>query len=332
MATVLTCRNANDALVQGIQLLKETSYQVTVRRKSTLEYPGPVITTYHAPWERVMLHEVRDANPFFHLIDGLWVLAGRKDVELLSKFNSNIAQFSDDGKTFHGAYGDRLRWAFEIDQLAYVIRLLQRDPSTRRAVLGIWNPYKDLDMESNDIPCNNMIYFRRRGSRLDMTVCCRSNDLIWGLTGSNFVQFTLIHEYVAKATDSDMGIYDHLSNSYHVYNEREDWQRLSNARLFPRHYPEIFVTVSNWETFLYELEQFFMAPNSTTLRYKNAFFLDVLRPMWNAWFRHKEFKDGLALLDECKANDWRQACQTWMSKRENTLQSASTSLPGGEAR
>jgi len=319
MVTVLTCRNVNDALEQGIALIKDTGCKVTVRGKSTLEYPGPVVTAYTAPWERVMLHEVRDANPFFHLIDALWVLAGRNDVELLSKFNSNIAQFSDNGKTFHGAYGDRLRCAFELDQLDHVIKLLQRDPYTRRAVLGIWNPYKDLDMESNDIPCNNMIYFRMRGMKLDMTVCCRSNDLIWGLTGSNAVQFTMLHEYISVATGSDIGMYYHLSNSYHVYDEREDWKRLFNVQFAPRRYPGTFPLVTNSTTFISEVEQFLEAPNGS-YEYKNTFLHSVARPMWNAWFRHKESKDGLTLLDECKANDWRQAAQTWLRKRETFVE------------
>ena len=51
----------------------------------------------------------RDVNIFFLLAEALWIWAGRSDVDFLTKFNSRMAEFSDDGKVFHAPYGFRLR-------------------------------------------------------------------------------------------------------------------------------------------------------------------------------------------------------------------------------
>jgi hypothetical protein len=99
----------------------------------------PVITTYRYPQERVLFHTGRDANPIFHLMESIWMLAGRRDVQFLQHFNSTIGQFSDDGKVFNAAYGYRWRRHFGFDQLEEVIKALRRDPETRQAVIQMWD-------------------------------------------------------------------------------------------------------------------------------------------------------------------------------------------------
>jgi hypothetical protein len=49
---------------------------------------------------------MRDANPFFHVMETLWMLAGRNDLPWLVRFNKRFASYSDDGgNTQPGAYG-----------------------------------------------------------------------------------------------------------------------------------------------------------------------------------------------------------------------------------
>jgi hypothetical protein len=73
--------------------------------------------------ERVLFDSVRDANPFFHFMEALWILAGRSDVEWLAQWLPSIADYSDDGVSFHGAYGMRLNTH---GQLTQVIERLQQ--------------------------------------------------------------------------------------------------------------------------------------------------------------------------------------------------------------
>jgi hypothetical protein len=63
----------------------------------------PVMLHYERPTERVLFNKARDANPFFHLYEALWMLAGRNDVAPLAYYVKDMARFSDDGKTFNGA-------------------------------------------------------------------------------------------------------------------------------------------------------------------------------------------------------------------------------------
>ena len=79
------------------------------RSGKVIEYPEPVMTTYKRPEERVLFYPSRDANPFFHLFEALWMLAGKNDLEYVSRFNSRMKDFSDDGKILNGAYGHRWR-------------------------------------------------------------------------------------------------------------------------------------------------------------------------------------------------------------------------------
>jgi len=60
--------------------MKEGGQAQDSRAGGTLEYPEPVCTVYERPFERVLFDPVRDANPFFHLMEALWMLAGRRDV------------------------------------------------------------------------------------------------------------------------------------------------------------------------------------------------------------------------------------------------------------
>jgi hypothetical protein len=216
---------------------------VSPRGMATLEYRGVFVTEYRRPTERVLFCPVRDANPFFHFFEALWIMDGRDDVAFLNQFNSNIGTYSDDGVTFNAPYGYRLRRHFRdfanrhdtysdadaVDQLEEVITLLQRDPSTRRAVLCLWDPAKDLNKESKDIPCNDLVMFKLREGVLDMTVTNRSNDAMWGAYGANAVQFSMLMEFVALAVGAKVGTYRQVSDSFHMYTSQNTWLKCKHA-------------------------------------------------------------------------------------------------------
>ena len=198
---VLRSRNVNDAFAQFLRVMQDSSPsgvnlgRVSPRGLSTLEIQDPVTTVYRVPTERVLFDPGRDANPFFHLMESLWMLAGRNDVAFLSEFTSRMAQFSDDGETIRGAYGHRWRYSpiaplihGSRDQIKEVVLILNRDPDSRRAVISMWNPALDYPtMTTRDLPCNTHIYFKIREDGLHMTVCCRSNDALLGCLASDTV-------------------------------------------------------------------------------------------------------------------------------------------------
>jgi thymidylate synthase len=147
------------------------------------------------------------------------MLAGRRDLASLAHYNSRMSKYSDDGTVLHGAYGWRWRRRFYCDQVDAAVRTLLDCPTSRRVVIAMWDPAErvsgdtpergDLEMVANDgadVPCNTHLYFDVQDGRLNMTVCNRSNDLVWGMLGANYVHFSILHEYVANAVSLPLGI------------------------------------------------------------------------------------------------------------------------------
>lgn len=216
---VIRASNVNTALVLGLRHLIERGAEHDTRAGVALTAPEPVTTMYERPRERVLLAPWRDANPFLHLYESLWMLAGRRDVAPLQRIVKRFASFSDDGTTLRDAYGHRWRRHFGYDQLQHVIGELRSNPKSRRVVLQMWDAREDLGRHSSvrAVPCNLLATFRVRQGDLDMSVHCRSNDALWGAYGANAVHFSILQEYVAAAIGAGVGAYWQVSDDFHAY-------------------------------------------------------------------------------------------------------------------
>lgn len=216
---LLNVRNVQEALPRGLQLLD----QIGIRRESRngpVSYGGAVTVIYERPLERVIFWPERDANPFFHLYESLWMLAGRNDVAPLLRYVKRVADYSDDGFTFHGAYGHRWRRfdTYSLDQLAVIADILRKNPDDRRCVLQMWDAKRDLLHRGRDLPCNTVATLQRDPSgKLDLTVFNRSNDIVWGMFGANAVQFGSLLEYMAIRIGCPPGTYTQITVNYHGY-------------------------------------------------------------------------------------------------------------------
>jgi len=224
---VLTVRNVHRALPQGLQLLDEEGIRRNSRNGPVIMIPGGVTTVYTQPTERVIFWAQRDANPFFHLFEAMWMLDGREDVVPLVRYAKQMAQYSDDGSTFHGAYGYRWRqyqtggYPEKFDQLEKIVSILRKNSDDRRCVLQMWDPGDDLGSSSKDVPCNLTVTFQRDAAgRLDMVVFNRSNDVIWGCYGANAVHFSVLQEYLASEIGCEVGTYTQVSVNWHAYVEQ----------------------------------------------------------------------------------------------------------------
>lgn len=175
------------------------------------------------PKERWVVSRNPPINPAFALAEVLWIMTGRNDAAFLNYFNSTLPDFAGKGDTYHGAYGHRLRHHLGIDQLDRAYNSLRKKPESRQIVLQIWNgaidlPRADGSESAADIPCNVISMLKVRGGKLEWTQILRSNDVYRGLP-YNFVQFTTMQEIMAGWLGIDMGSYNHLSDSLHVYDE-----------------------------------------------------------------------------------------------------------------
>jgi len=222
---------------------------VTYRRGGALmrELPGPVCAVLTDPRRNMVLHPVRQLNPWVTLAEFPWMMAGRRDIGWLLPYMPRAMDYSDDGATWRAAYGPRLRrWdrgpdAEPLDQLGHLAGLLIGEPNTRRAVATIWDPTLDTEPGSKDYPCTNWMQFlvNPESGALDMTVVMRSNDLWWGWSGVNVMNFTLLHQLMAGVTSLELGTYRHISGNLHIY---------------PRHQQEAEALVDNDKPFNPTLE------------------------------------------------------------------------------
>jgi hypothetical protein len=319
----ITTANVNTAFTAGLQWLRVAGELENSRNGNVLVSPTPVCTTYKKPWQRVLFCPERDANPFFHLMESLWMLSGREDVAFVSHYNSGMKRYSDDGYVLNGAYGQRWRNHFGFDQVIEVIRLLNEDQETRRAVIQMYDCIYDLaeNPDSKDIPCNTQIYFDCRHNVLNMTVCCRSNDAIWGAYGANAVHMSVLQEIVAAGVGLPMGEYRQFSNNFHIYTAVHDVDKLAWAEspnLYRTtglaRYPLMDVN-SDVEEWLDECEHFCSHPGDAS-QYANPFFNEVAFPMHAAWTDRKAgVSSGMEWATKIAADDWRIACCDWIRRR-----------------
>jgi hypothetical protein len=245
------------------------------------------------------------------------MFAGERNVRPLLKFNKRMAEFAETDGTLHGAYGHRWRRHFGIDQLARVIKMLRDEPSTRRAVITMWDPPYDLGaMTKKDVPCNTQCYFMLRNDALTMTVTCRSNDMVWGAYGANAVHFSMLHEFIANATGLPMGEMYQFSNNYHVYKEVPKYAELMKFPFLDVNpydkrgvvsYPKL-TQMGEWQTFLEECEKLMYAYGTATIT--SPFLNDIVVPMIELWASRDTV--WLEAMPQC---DWKVAFEEWLTRR-----------------
>ena len=327
----IAARNVSDGLYLTKLSLLEVGKKENTRNGWVLEFPTPFCVTYTHPTERVLFYPERDANPFFHLMESLWMLAGRNDVEWISKYNKRISDYSDNGRTFHGAYGHRWRNHFRggpkefKDQLDQVMIRLHKFPNDRRAVVSMWDPNIDLVMHNDgkDYPCNTQIFFSKRGKVLNMTVINRSNDIVWGLFGANAVHMSMLQEYMAARTESEVGTYIHFSNNAHAYLDTlekiKDMQPDYESYLIIGDDASQYHSqplVDNWLTFDEELALWFR--NEEVNVFENKFLSLTafrVREGWHFW-KQKNINKAIEICKTIEDRAWRKACVEWLERRK----------------
>lgn len=247
------------------------------------------------------------------------MLAGRYDVDWLAQFNPHIRQYSDDHTSLHGAYGYRWREHFGTDQLDSVERVLKTNPETHRAVLAMWSPSDDLEAPSLDIPCNTHVYFDLRSDKLNITVCCRSNDAVWGCYGIDAVHFSFLQQYLAGKLGKPVGVYRQFSNNFYLHTEKHGHlippgqvELCPYSRGLVKPYP----LMENNRLWISDLNRFLADPLGGA-EYANSFFSCIAAPMYASWTdRQTKKNNGLPALQRMpKNNDWKLACENWIKRR-----------------
>jgi thymidylate synthase len=383
---VIDVRNTGEALPRVVDYLVTHGVAEDSRAGRVLVAPGPVVTVTRRPRERVLFSPVRDANPFFHVAEAvLWLLAGRRDAAFLNNFVRDFGErFAEPDGTIHGAYGHRWRAAFGFDQLDAVVERLRADPASRQCVVQMWDARlptetnydpnsggsgetvgeEDLTGSSwRDRPCNVAVFLRVRqehyergmdqdqpvGKVLDLTVLCRSNDMVWGGAGANSVQFSVLQEYLAARIGVGVGVMYQFSNNAHIYvseldrltaraNQRENRRPADGWSLSVNLYsgdcyergtvapeplvddPATFDSEMRWVLNTYEsLGEGPPDGSAHALigQMRNRFLSTTVWPMLMAHrnWRRKNHNEALRWCSMARATDWRKAATEWVQRR-----------------
>lgn len=358
---VLRGRNVCELWHSAIDLMSKVGVREESRAGPVLVAPYPVTSVYERPTERVLRDPVRDANPFFHLFESLWMLAGRNDAAFLSRFVRDFGErFAETDGTVHGAYGYRWRHSMGVDQLDEVVRKLREDPTSRQCVIQMWDAksFQERGLEDGwdligtwrDRPCNTHVYlrvretadrhlgvvrgveFRERDQVLDLTVCCRSNDVVWGAYGANAVHFSVLHEYLAGRIGVGVGTMYQVSNNWHAYVDvwkkkinpdyiRRSWDPYDERITQPQKPVRPRPMGTNWDRWDDDLRGFMEwteSPEELSYDYENRWFHEVAQPMYLAHlrYREKDFDMARLALQRVQAGDWRDAAIEWIERRQ----------------
>lgn len=318
---VINVLNVCEALPEGIKHLRNFGQKETSRNGNVIVSPFPVTTIYSQPTQRVLFSAVRDANPFFHLMEAMWMLGGRNQAKPLNLYIQDFGQrFAESDGVIHDAYGKRWRSAFGMDQLQEIVKMLQKDPLSRQAVLQMWDctAMKDLTGHWKTRPCNTHAYFRVNAGQLDMTVCCRSNDIIFGAYGANVVHFSILQEFIAAQIDVTVGRYFQMSNNFHMYDSL--WEKMKSATAVDnRYYTDKLIPqdlVDKPDVFMDELE--WLLQGSTIWKpCRNKFLSDTAYHMHQAmiYYRQNKHEQAVSCAERISAPDWRVACIEWLMRR-----------------
>lgn len=174
----------------------------------------------------------RKSNIFALIAETFWVMAGEENVKpYLNFFLPRAPDYSDDGATWHGAYGPRM---YAYGQMIDALSSFETDGlNTRRSFVTISDPSLDnqdsirqnygSNHKAKDIPCNREIHFYVEKGKFCSKTIQRSGDMIFGTGSINPFEFSFLHELMynevkAGYPEVELGAYRwHVTNA-HLYD------------------------------------------------------------------------------------------------------------------
>ncbi|MEI4480944.1 MULTISPECIES: thymidylate synthase [unclassified Phyllobacterium] len=317
----------DDILIKLYPCLLNSGIRNKGKRGDTLEILG-VLIRIENPMARISRSEDR-GKPFSALGELLWYLSGSDRLTFIERYIDRYKTDAEDDGRLHGAYGPRLfNMRGKIDQLGNVIQLLRQRPSSKQAVIQLFDA-EDLTGDFREIPCTTTMQFFVRDGRLHLSVTMRSNDGYFGLPHDVFC-FTMLQEIVARSLECELGVYYHYVGSMHVYTDYinnmqsyidEGWQRPEIMPSMPKGDP--FVEVSK----LLKAES--LISNNVQLNadeeMKSPYWADILRLVQVFWASGNQTR-----LDELKKEFHNEIYRSHLETRRNKKQRFTSNTPGKE--
>lgn len=254
MQTIVTdtIGDAHEKVVRLILQGKDFNDILTEDKEQTLEYPEPVNIHVNDPFQQPMTspklmfgQQAMDAYKDQVLKPRRLVdKPGKPDFSYL--YSNLIWDFpgGDCSAVFDHAQPTskflRMEWELGngrktgVNQIDYVVRKLTETPSSRRAIVSLFEPRGHEAMD--DPPCLNHIQFLRRNGELNMHALFRSNDMLsaWGANAYALahlqkevlvrINAAIVNQYTIPNHGDGlikMGWMETTSISAHIYFQRD---------------------------------------------------------------------------------------------------------------
>ena len=180
----------------------------------------------------------------------LWILQGRNDLDYLHKHKLNYwdPDYKRSGRTdgtLGPVYGVQLRNFNGVDQLKNILKLIKKDPCSRRIMASFWNPAAMPDMVLP--PCHYGFQIYINDGKLDLIWNQRSADVFLGLP-YDIAMYALLLLMLAKGSGYKPGQLIGNLGDCHLYNNHLE-QAKEQLKREPKELPWVSV---DWGLMLQE--------------------------------------------------------------------------------
>jgi thymidylate synthase len=162
------------------------------------------------------------------ILELLWFLRGDTNVRWLQERGVTIwDEWADAHGELGPVYGHQWRsWPTPdgdaIDQIANVVRDIERNPDSRRLIVTAWNP---VDVPKMALPpCHCLFQFYVANGRLSCQLYQRSADIFLGVP-FNIASYALLTMMIAQVTRLKPGDFVHTLGDAHLYRNHVDQAR-----------------------------------------------------------------------------------------------------------
>ena len=186
----------------------------------------------------------------------LWFLQGDTNIAYLRENRVRIwDEWADAEGELGPVYGQQWRrWAGadgnEIDQIAWVIEEIKRNPDSRRLIVSAWNVAELPRMAL--LPCHTLFQFYVVDGKLSCQLYQRSGDIFLGVP-FNIASYALLTHMVAQVCGLEVGEFVHTLGDAHLYANHYEQAREQLARA-PRALPRLQLAADVMDIFAFTFD------------------------------------------------------------------------------
>ncbi|KAB0537713.1 thymidylate synthase [Pseudochrobactrum saccharolyticum] len=188
----------------------------------------------------------------------LWFLRGDTNISYLKENGVSIwDEWADENGDLGPVYGAQWRsWpkpdGTHIDQIANLMRDLQKNPNSRRLIVSAWNPALVDEMALP--PCHCLFQFYVADGKISCQLYQRSADIFLGVP-FNIASYALLTMMIAQVAGLKLGDFVHTLGDAHLYHNHFDQAKLQLTRE-PKALPVMEINPQIKDLFAFRFEDF----------------------------------------------------------------------------